>query len=281
METGALPAETGMGAVHLTVSDLEQSVAYWTEVIGLTELASEDGQASLGAGSRELIGLVEEPGAATGHGYTGLYHVALLVPTRLNLARFLAHAARERVPLVGLSDHYVSEAIYLSDPDGHGIEVYADRPREVWQGEVGRRLTTMPLDVQDLLRVLDDPATEPFEGLADGTVVGHVHLKVADVPESIAFYRDVLGFGLMASLGNQAAFLAAGGYHHHVGANVWESRGAPPPPPGTAALRHATVLLPSEPDREAALDRVRATGQEPQGALVSDPSGNRLELAVG
>ena len=133
-----------------------------------------------------------------------------------------------RIPLQGLSDHFVSEAIYLGDPDGHGIEIYADRPRERWEGSVAQRMTTLPLDVDDLFRELDDPATEPFDGLPAGTVMGHVHLRVAAIPETVAFYRDLLGFGLMAQLGNQAAFLSAGGYHHHLGANTWESAGAPP-----------------------------------------------------
>jgi catechol 2,3-dioxygenase len=279
MEGGALPAETQMGAVHLTVSDLRRSTQYWTRAIGLRLLEQGDGRASLGAGSRELVVLVEEPGARPAHGYTGLFHVALLVPARRDLARFLAHAVRDRVPLAGLSDHFVSEAIYLSDPDDHGIEVYADRPRQVWEGQVGARMTTERLDVDGLLAVLDDPAEEPFEGLPAGTVTGHVHLKVADVPEAVAFYRDVLGFGLMATLGPQAAFLSAGGYHHHVGANVWQSRGAPPAPPGTAALRHATILVPGA-ERAAALERVRAAGQDPEDGFVRDPSGNRLELVA-
>ena len=191
--------------------------------------------------------LVEEPGARPGRGYTGLYHFALLLPARVELARWLAHAARTRIPLQGLSDHFVSEAIYLGDPDGHGIEIYADRPRERWEGIVAQRMTTLPMDVDDLFRELDDPATEPFEGLPAGTVMGHVHLRVAAIPETVAFYRDLLGFGLMAQLGNQAAFLSAGGYHHHLGANTWESAGAPPPPAGTAALRHATIVLPDTP----------------------------------
>ncbi len=279
MEGGALPAETQMGAVHLTVSDLGRSIGYWTRAIGLRVLERGDGRASLGAGSRELVVLVEEPGARPAHGYTGLFHVALLVPDRRDLARFLAHAARDRVPLVGLSDHFVSEAIYLSDPDDHGIEVYADRPRDVWEGLVGARMTTEPLDVDSLLAVLDDPADEPFEGLPAGTVTGHVHLKVADVPEAVAFYRDVLGFGLMATLGPHAAFLSAGGYHHHVGANVWQSRGAPPAPPGTAALRHATILVPGA-ERAAALERVRVAGQAAEDGFVRDPSGNRLKLVA-
>ena len=135
--------------------------------------------------------------------------------------------AGSSVPLVGLSDHFVSEAIYLSDPDGHGIEIYWDRPREVWEGQVFERMTTLPLDVQSLLGELSDVSAERFSGLPDGAVMGHVHLKVASIPETVAFYRDVLGFELMAQVGEQAAFLAAGGYHHHLGANTWESAGGP------------------------------------------------------
>ena len=205
---------------------------------------------------RALLVLVEEAGARPAFGHTGLYHFALLVPRRADLARWLAHAARDRVPLVGLSDHFVSEALYLSDPDGHGIEIYWDRPREVWEGQVAARMTTLPLDVDDLLGELDDPGAGQFDGLPDDTVMGHVHLKVAAIPETVAFYRDLLGFGLMAQLGEQAAFLGAGGYHHHIGANTWESAGAAPPPPGTAALRHATIVLP---DEAAARPRRRAS----------------------
>ena len=241
----------------------------------------------MGAGTSELLVLVEHPGARPAHGYTGLYHYALLVPERHDLARWLAHAARDRVSLVGLSDHFVSEAIYLSDPDGHGIEIYWDRPRDVWEGKVDARMTTLPLDVQSLLGELDDPDTEPFDGLPAGTVMGHVHLKVASIPETVAFYRDVLGFGLMAQLGPQAAFLAAGGYHHHVGTNTWESAGAPPPPAGTAALRHATIVLPDAGERERVLDRVERSGgptrEDTEGdgtPLVLDPSGNALRLVV-
>jgi catechol 2,3-dioxygenase len=187
------------------------------------------------------------------------------------------------VALGGASDHFVSEALYLRDPDRHGIEIYADRPREVWDGQVGQRMTSLPLDVDDLLGELDDPAAEPFEGLPDGTVMGHVHLKVAEIPTTIGFYRDVLGFDLTAALGEQAAFLSAGGYHHHVGGNTWESAGASPPPERAAALQHATIVLPTQHDRDEAVARVEAAGHEvcesPEGPLVHDPSGNALVLA--
>jgi catechol 2,3-dioxygenase len=280
--TASLPATTRMGAVHLTVGDLDRSLAYYGEWVGLGLLRREGGRASLGAGGTELLGLVEEPGARPAGRHTGLYHFALHVPERADLARWLAHAARERVPLVGMSDHFVSEAIYLTDPDGHGIEIYHDRPREVWEGLVAERMTTDPLDVASLLGELEDPATAPFAGLPAGTDMGHVHLQVADVAETVGFYRDVLGFDLMAELFGSAAFLAAGGYHHHVGANTWHSRGAPPAPAGTAALRHATIVLPSAEERDRVTARVADSGGEPEarddGVLVRDPSGIGLLL---
>jgi catechol 2,3-dioxygenase len=280
----AISPRTSLGPVRLTVSDLERSVGYYRTAIGLEPLEQSAGRASLGAGGRELLGLVEEPGARSGAGYTGLYHFALLVPERPDLARWLAHAARDRVALVGLSDHFVSEALYLSDPDGHGIEIYWDRPRAHWEGQVAARLTTLPLDVQGLLAELADPESEPFDGLPAGTVMGHVHLKVAAVAETIAFYRDLLGFGLMAQLGSQAAFLGAGGYHHHIGANIWESAGAPPPPEGTAALRHVTIVLTDADERERILRRVAQAGRAPEdtpaGPALVDPAGNRLLLAL-
>src|ERR671935_985321 len=276
----ALPAETKMGPVHVTVADLTRSVDYYRRVIGLDVLEQAAGRASLGADSTELLVLVEEPGAQPEQGHTGLFHFALLVPERAALARWLAHAVRDRVQLTGLSDHYVSEAIYLRDPDRHGIEIYADRPRELWEGQVGRRMTTEPLDVDDLLCEADGD----FAGLPAGTAMGHVHLKVASIPATVEFYRDVLGFDLVVERVPQAAFLSAGGYHHHLGANTWESAGAPPPPEGSAALRHATVVLPSAEARDEVVRRVADAGQTPTetsaGPLVRDPSGNALVLTA-
>jgi catechol 2,3-dioxygenase len=272
-----IASATRMGPVELSVSDIDRSVEYWRGVVGLRVLARQDGRASLGAG-RELVVLVEEPGARSARGYAGLYHVALLVPDRRSLARWLAHAARDGVGLEGLSDHEVSEAIYLRDPDEHGIEIYADRPRERWDGRVRELMTTRPLDVESLFAELDGPPAEAAATeLPEGTVVGHTHLCVADVAATVAFYRDVLGFELMAQLGPMAAFLAAGGYHHHVGANTWESRGAPPAPAGTARLLAATIVVPDE--DELARVAARAEVEVRDGrAEVLDPSGNRLRL---
>ena len=273
-----------MGAVHLTVADLGRSLEYYGTAIGLDVLAQGGGRASLGAGEDELLVLVEELGARSAEGYTGLFHFALLVPDRPCLARWLAHALRDRTQLTGLSDHSVSEAIYLRDPDHHGIEIYADRPWEGWSARIDSMMGTAPLDVDSLLAELDDPAAEVFDGLPSGTRMGHVHLCASSIPEEVEFYRDVIGFDLTLALGDQAAFLSAGGYHHHVGANVWQSRGAPPPPPGTAALRHATIVLPTSGDLDAVTARVEAAGEEledhPGGTLVHDRSGNPLVLAT-
>jgi catechol 2,3-dioxygenase len=280
--TADLPPATTVGAVHLTVADLDRSTEYYTRAIGLQMLERGGGRAIFGARDTGLVVLVEEP-AGRGLGrHTGLYHFALLLPERADLARWLAHAARDRVALVGLSDHFVSEALYLSDPDGHGIEIYWDRPRAGWEGQVAR-MTTLRLDVDNLLSELDDPATEPFDGMPEGTRMGHVHLKVAAIPETVGFYRDVIGFDVMAQLGAQAAFLSAGGYHHHLGANTWESAGGSPPPPGTVGLLHATIVLPDAEARDRVLGRVEAAGQTPvdtaDGPLVRDPSGNGLVIA--
>jgi catechol 2,3-dioxygenase len=276
-----IPAGTRLGAVHLTVADLDRSVEYYEREIGLALRERDHGQAALGTGGEDLLVLVEEPGAKPADGFSGLYHFALLVPDRTDLARWLAHAARDRVQLVGMSDHFVSEALYLRDPDHHGIEIYADRPRELWEGQVWQRMTSLPLDTDDLVSVLDDPTSTPFDGLPRGTVMGHVHLRVAEIAPTVAFYGDALGFALMAQLGAHAAFLSAGGYHHHIGANTWESAGAGQAPAGYASLRHATVVLPSADTRDALVERAGGAVEAIDGSpVVRDPSGNRLALAI-
>jgi len=269
-----LPPATRMGAVHLTVADLDRSLAYYETQIGLRVHARDGARARLGTGGEDLLILTEEPGAKPADGYSGLFHFALLVPERIDLARWLAHAARDRVALSGLSDHFVSEALYLRDPDHHGIEIYADRPRELWEGQVGLRLTTEPLDTNDLLATLEEPASESFDGLAGGTVMGHVHLCVADVGRTVDYYRDVVGFGLMAQLGDQAAFLSAGGYHHHLGGNTWQSARRPYAPEGYARLTQMTIVLPDEASRDTLAERVG-------GREVRDPSGIPIAFTTG
>jgi catechol 2,3-dioxygenase len=281
----SIPAETRMGTVHLTVADLARSLEYYRGSIGL-EVQSEDaGRATLGAGTTPLLELVEVPGAQPAPGRTGLFHFALLLPDRRSLALWVAHAVRERVRLAGASDHFVSEAIYLSDPDRHGIEIYADRPRELWENEVATRMGTDPLDLEGLLAELDDPVAAAFDGQPAGTAMGHVHLQVSQIPPTVEFYRDVIGLDLMAEYGGQAAFLSAGGYHHHIGGNTWRSGGAGPPAPGSAALRHFEFVLPDAAARDRVVERIAAAGQaleeHPDGPLARDPSGNAFVLLTG
>src|SRR3954453_1898835 len=277
----AIAPETRMGAVHLTVSDLARSLEYYEGVVGLQVHGRDNGDARLGTGGQDLLVLYEEPGAQPAPRNTGLFHFALLVPSRHDLARWLAHAANDQIPLEGLSDPLVSEAIYLRDPDWHGIEIYRDRPRAEWErdGEFVK-MATLPLDVQGVLSALDGGEIE-FAHMPVGTTMGHVHLQVADVGATERFYTEQLGLDLQARYGDQASFPSAGGYHHHLGANVWNSRGASPPPPGSAALRHFTVLLPDDSE----LDRVAArmpdaTADSSGGIAVKDPASNTLILAL-
>jgi catechol 2,3-dioxygenase len=271
-----------MGAVHLTVSDLSRSVGYYERVLGLQVHGRDDGRAQLGTGGEDLLVLYEEPGAQPAPHNTGLFHFALLVPARHDLARWLAHAVKIRAELTGLSDHLVSEAVYLRDPDWHGIEIYRDRPRAEWERDGDYvKMATLPLDVEGVLSALE-PGEPAFEHLPRGTTMGHVHLQVSEIPQTERWYTDVVGFDLQARYGSQASFLSAGGYHHHLGGNVWNSRGAPPPPPGSAALRHFTVLLPDDNELDRLRARIPDAVPDPagEGVFVKDPSHNNLLLKV-
>jgi len=279
----ALADGTRTGAVHLTVTDRERSAAFYRDAIGLRPHRDEERASALGAGGEDLVVLHENRSAQPPGRHAGLYHFALLHPSREQLADAALRVATTRTPISGASDHGVSEAIYLPDPDGNGIELYADRRRDTWASEDGSRrivMYTEPLDLDGLLSVA--PASEPASQADDGLTMGHVHLHVADVAQALAFYRDVIGFELMASI-PQAAFLSAGGYHHHLGANTWRGEGVPPAPGGAVGLRHWTLLLdgPDEPARM--LERVNAAGisheERDGGLMLGDPSGNAV-LAV-
>jgi catechol 2,3-dioxygenase len=271
-------------AVTLTVSDLSRSIAYYSNAIGLrVNSSSDDGSARLGVTGRDLVVLVEQPGARPGRGRTtGLFHLALLLPTRRDLGTWLAHAAADGVHLTGASDHFVSEALYLRDPDGHGIEIYADRPRSSWTRleDGSLNIGTVALDLHD---VMSDHGA--WEGsLPDGTVMGHIHLQVAHLAEARQFYIDALGLDLMIEIPGQASFLSTAGYHHHLGLNVWAGVGAPPPPADQAALRAATWTVDSADELDAIEARLADGGFEPVRSdgrlLVADPSRNPLELRI-
>ncbi len=281
----AIDPRTNIGTVHLTVSDLDRSRAFYEQVIGMTGADRDDGTVALAADDGSpLVELRGDPGAPPlQRRATGLYHLAILLPTRPDLAIALRHLAETRWPLDGASDHLVSEALYLSDPDGNGIEIYRDRPREQWPQKDGKlEMATLPLDLRGVLTELPDGA-DTAERLPAGTRMGHVHLQVADLAETESFYAGVLGFDVMVRGYPGALFVSAGGYHHHIGLNTWHSAGASPPPDGTVGLRSFEVTLPDEEALAAVLERVRSAAIEPQQLngswLVRDPSGINVVLA--
>jgi catechol 2,3-dioxygenase len=268
--------------VTLSVANLDLSVEFYTTAIGLTELGRHDGRVDLGVSENTLIKLVEDKDAARSRrGDTGLFHFALLLPERSDLARWLLHAMESKVPFTGASDHFVSEALYLNDPDGHGIEIYWDRPREIWEGKVDR-MTTLPLDLGGLLAESRDAAHSNSHLLPEATTLGHVHLKVAAIAQTVDFYHRILGLDLMARYGDQAIFLAKNGYHHHVGANTWESKGGSPSPDGIAHLLGVEIDFGSEAELRKLADRLAGAEidftEGSDGIIVRDPSGNPLTL---
>ena len=275
--------------MRLAVSDLARSIAFYARVLGLA-LISRDGQnATLGAGAEHpalALSALPDPTAASPHD-TGLFHVAWLHPSRAALAATVRRVLGAGWHIDGASDHGVSEALYLSDPDGLGIEIYADRPRERWEraaGGHGVKMFTRPLDVEDLLAQAPD---QPPQEIEPETVIGHVHLKVGDVSRAKSFYHDVLGFSEQATLPS-AAFLAADGYHHHIGLNSWQSLGAGAPPATAPGLRLVEFTL-GDADSLAQLERgiARAPGgpfeirRERERLLLDDPDGNLLVFAAG
>ena len=265
--------------VELSVSDLPRSTAFYQEVLGLTLRSQTPSRAELGTPERPLIVLhaLEQPQPPSRS--TGLFHLALLLPTRADLGRFIGHVSALGVR-VGASDHLVSEAVYLNDPDGHGIEVYRDRPRSEWAfsgGEV--EMNTLPLDVE---AVMQSASGTKWTGTPADTVMGHIHLKVSDLQAATDFYRS-LGFDLMSSRYPGASFLSVGGYHHHLGLNVWHSQGAPGPVANTPALRLAHFELGAS-ELTALTQRLAQRGLPAEtsanAAELSDPAGNRLRFSV-
>jgi catechol 2,3-dioxygenase len=281
-----IAADTTLGPVRLTVSGLDRSRAFYERAIGLRATELDDGTLALSAsGEPPLIELRGDGDApALNRRAPGLYHVAILVPIRRDLAFALARLAQAGWPLDGASDHLVSEALYLSDPDGNGIEIYRDRPREEWPRSGDElQMATLALDLDSLLDELRD-ASEVQAQAPAGTRIGHVHLQVSDLAEAEAFYHGVLGFDVTVRAYPGALFVSAGGYHHHIGLNTWHSAGATPAAPGAVGLRSFTVELPNERELAAVLARVRAAGLATSdvagGVLVRDPSGTGVILSA-
>ncbi len=276
--------ETTLGPVHLTVADLGRALGFYRDVLDLRAEHGADGATRLAPlGGEPIIALTERPGARPKPARTtGLYHFAILLPARRDLARTVQRFVAARYPVQGASDHGVSEALYLADPDGNGIEIYSDRPRDAWprRGD-SLEMGTEPLNFDDLMAELAGQDA-PWAGLPAATRIGHVHMHVRDLREAEAFYTAALGLDLMQRYGGAAAFLSAGGYHHHVGINTWAGVGAPPPPADAVGLRYFTLLLPSAAAQDAALAHLRANGRPAEalgeGFLAHDPSGNAILL---
>ncbi len=284
MANTSIPPDSDIGKVALAISDLERSIQFYTQSLGLVLFGRDEKTARLGAGENEFLELTEVPKAQHHPRTTGLYHFAILVPSRSALAQVIQHLAETETPLGGAADHLVSEALYLADPDENGIEIYRDRPRSEWKFSNGQvEMATNPLDLDGILSEVNGESAE-WQEIAPQTRMGHIHLKVANVEESVGFYGEVLGFQLTARYGPSAAFVSAGGYHHHIGMNTWESRGAPPPPPNTVGLQYYTIRLPDQPSLDRLTERIRQAGTplevKPEGTFVADPSKNGIMLTV-
>jgi catechol 2,3-dioxygenase len=282
--SGALSPATRLGPVHLVVTDLERSTGFYREAIGLGVHGRENGVAALGAGGEDLLVLHEEPGAiSAGARQPGLYHFALLHPSRRELSRAARRLAVTGTPIQGASDHKFSEAIYLPDPDDNGIELYADRPREQWPEPLEALPPggPTPLDLQGLLELTTDD--ELRQEADPGLVVGHIHLHVGAIEDALRFYRDAVGFEPMILLPS-AAFVSAGGYHHHLGLNTWRGQGLGTAPTGTVGLRRWTILQPDEGEVSRVQARLAQAGVEhedsAEGLLVRDPWGIPLLVAA-
>lgn len=265
MTRHSLPPDSRIGTVHLRVGDLDRQVAFYDDVLGFHVLAEDGATAALGTvEGRPLLVLHADPAApARASGTTGLFHVAFRVLTRADLGGMIQRIQRQGVAFSGFADHNVSEAAYLSDPEGNGLEVYADRPRDVWRGVDGQVfMTTEPLDVPGVLLASSGPAPR----LPSGTEVGHIHLRVSSLGEAEDFYAGILGFEVVTRSYPGALFVAAGDYHHHVGLNVWGGAGAPRPEEGSQGLVAFDVVVP-DPEVRAAL-----MGEAGEG-LLFDPEG--------
>ncbi len=274
-ESTGRPEPLRIGGVTLAVHDLDRVATFYREVIGLELIAREDRVVRLGAGGAAFLDLLHRPDALPDDPATaGLFHTAFLLPSRADLGGWLAHLGQTGQRLDGAADHLVSEAAYLRDPEGNGIEVYADRPRAEWRWRddgQGRRveMANRPLDVQGLLR-----AATPWTGAPHGTHIGHVHLRVGDISEARRFYGDALGMNLTAAW-DSAAFLSTGGYHHHIAVNTWSSAGAGLRAPARAGLDSVTLEIADEPTLAGIRQRAGSTGHN-----LSDPWGTTLQLRL-
>ena len=279
--TDATLAEaTRLGAVRLAVADIDRATAFYRDAIGLEPIDTADGVQRLGIDGSPLVELVAEPDApAAPRGTAGLFHLALLVPGRRDLAEAVVRVVDTGARFTGASDHLVSEALYLNDPEGNGIEIYRDRPRADWpRAGDDIEMATLPLDLDVIMATLGDE--QPAPRMATGTTLGHVHLKMDDLATGRRFYAGVLGFDVTTQNYPGALFVSAGGYHHHIGMNTWQSNR--PAQAGALGLRHFEVVVPDGAELARVVARAEGAGlavtADGDAARVDDPAGNAVLL---
>ncbi|KAB8129871.1 VOC family protein [Gracilibacillus oryzae] len=274
---------TFVSHVKLKVQDLNRSIQFYQQIVGFDILEKTDTTAKLTADGKTSLLSLEQPEdslpkqART----TGLYHFAILLPTRSNLADFVFHAVNQGIQL-GSSDHLVSEALYFNDPDGNGIEVYADRDPSTWKWNGDQiAMAVDPLDYEDLVK---EGHPNAWRGLPENTVMGHIHLHVAELDKTHDFYTAGLGFDVVSRFGNQALFISTGKYHHHIGLNTWNGVGAPQPSANSAGLDYFELTYKDRKSLDQAFERLKTLGvsvqEESDQAIVTDPAGNKIRLVI-
>ncbi|GAA0453663.1 VOC family protein [Alkalibacillus silvisoli] len=270
---------TFVNQVTIRVTDLERSLEFYQKIVGLKVLEKTNNKADLTANGKTSILSLEQPeNPQPKQGRTsGLYHFAILVPERGDLANFVMHLADQKVR-IGASDHLVSDALYFNDPDGNGIEVYQDKDPETWTWHGGQvEMAVDPLDFDDLVKYKTD---EGFNGMPEETVMGHIHLHVSDLEKAEQFYVDGLGFDVVCRFGGQAIFLSTDQYHHHIAANTWNGIGAPQPTENSVGLQSYQIVYPDEASKEAVITRLKDMGSPVSKNITEDPAGNKIELVV-
>ncbi|MBP1307493.1 catechol 2,3-dioxygenase [Paenibacillus sp. 1182] len=284
--TAYIHDNTKIGQVSLKVSNLERSIQFYTEVVGFQLLRQTADTAELTVDGKHallILNYIENAVILPRQSAAGLYHFAILLPNRvalgLSLRNLLAHEIE-----IGQGDHDVSEALYIHDPDNNGIEIYADRPHDQWKKDANGfyMMGTDPVDAEDLVAISENL---PWPGLPEGTVIGHVHFHVSNLLKAQQFYCDVLGFDITCRYGSSALFVSAGGYHHHMGLNIWAGEGAPPAPEHAAGLDYFELIVPDQNELNAIVARLEAAGygvQERDGAkYVADPFRIQIKLVNG
>ena len=292
MKTQSIAAKTGMGAVDLAVTDGDTALRFYRDYVGLTPLPSDGNQIRMGAGGRELVVLHPDAERAVVPKTSGLYHLAIVLPDRRGLARVIARLGRLRWDQYP-TDHVMTKANYLWDPDGNGIEIYVESPEDgtmgmvngtygAWDKDGRPRSGRDPIDLEEMFSHLkpDDRLDEPMPA---GTKMGHIHLHVADVDEALRFYVDLVGFDVMGQMPG-VGFISAGGYHHHLGLNEWAGHGARPAPAGAAGLRRFTIELPTQRDLDDVANRLEhgenRLSEEAGGLATVDPSANHVLFRI-